>query len=684
MKLPTLRPGTQVVSRLRFTFLFIVAMVTIAAIIGSLQLFSLWKSQEKLLAESIPSLVQTEELARELTALLAITSQLGERQTSDGLRRLQENIGKRNAALRNAIASIPNTGSVAPIRREFETVQRQLEEAISQLISLRHENLHAQATLNKNVDDLRNIRTEIAGITEPLLTDAAIAVDSALDASSTDGSPQSSDSRSEIASAVSLLNALTELAFQINLSIDAAERLSLTTEAAQSTLSTKRLQFAFRTIAQLLLRLKDDENRRNLARKVKELRNSIFGPGGISQNLRELKKGRDRFLTEKEKQLDLTRTISAISTKFVTAAKRDIEETAISLDQSLLTTLAVLAATLIATFLVTGAVIYFVVERQINRRMARLTAAVRRIASGNTDHNVPVIGPDELGEMAKALEVFKANARELRRSNEELQKFAYVASHDLRSPLQAIRNLAEWTLEDAGDTLSAEGRSNLKMMLQRVERLSNLLTDLLEYAQAGRTDSNVTAIDVRKTVLDLAELVDPSGRFELKFSGNAQTVETYATPLRQILLNLINNATKHHDRDHGQIAVNVQKVGSRIQFAVTDDGPGIDPDYHDRVFGLFETLKSRDEIEGSGLGLAIIRKLVEYHGGTITVKSDPQRARGTTFTFDFPDMHEPAESQSAANPKPARRKPSEPDKIAVKARHPVSRILPKKSLLQGQ
>ena len=285
--------------------------------------------------------------------------------------------------------------------------------------------------------------------------------------------------------------------------------------------------------------------------------------------------------------------------------------------------------------------------------MARLTASVRQIARGKTDHKVSVSGPDELGEMAKALEIFKANARELQRSNDELQKFAYVASHDLRSPLQAIKNLAEWTLEDAGDTLSAEGRSNLTMMSRRVDRLSTLLSDLLEYAQAGHADSNVAVIDVQKTVKDIAELVDPSGRFELKITVNVRTVETHTTPLRQILLNLINNATKHHDRDHGEIAVDVQKVGSRLRFTVSDDGPGIDPDYHDRVFGLFETLKSRDEIEGSGLGLAIIRKLVEHHGGTITIASDPQVTRGTTFTFDFPDMHDRANLQPAANPKAA-------------------------------
>ena len=305
MNLPNMRPGTQVVSRLRFTFLFIVAMLTVAVTIGSIQLFSLWRSQENLLTESIPALIQTEELVRELTALLAITAQLGDRQTPDRLLRLQETIDEHNAALRNAIASIPNAGSVAPIREEFIAVQRRLEKAVTRLLSLRQEILPVRVALNENVDGLKDIRSEIADITEPLLIDAAIAVEHALDGSGEDPQAKPPEARTAIAAAVSLLNALNELVFQINLSIDGAEQLSLMTEAAQKSLATKRLQFEFRTIAQLILRLKDDERRQSLARTVRKLREIIFGSDGISQNLLDLETFRDRFQSAKERQLEL-------------------------------------------------------------------------------------------------------------------------------------------------------------------------------------------------------------------------------------------------------------------------------------------------------------------------------------------------------------------------------------------
>ena len=113
---------------------------------------------------------------------------------------------------------------------------------------------------------------------------------------------------------------------------------------------------------------------------------------------------------------------------------------------------------------------------------------------------------------------------------------------------------------------------------------------------------------------------------------------TYGTPLRQIILNLLGNSIKHHDRRDGEVAVELRPGGGRLSFTVRDDGPGIEKAYHDKIFHLFQTLKPRDEVEGSGLGLAIIRKSVEFYGGTVRVESDPTVGRGTSFIFDLPDM----------------------------------------------
>ena len=124
---------------------------------------------------------------------------------------------------------------------------------------------------------------------------------------------------------------------------------------------------------------------------------------------------------------------------------------------------------------------------------------------------------------------------------------------------------------------------------------------------------------------------------------------TYATPLRQILLNLISNGIKHHDQSKGQITVHTYLENDRIHMSVSDDSPGIPTPYQDRVFGLFETLKPRDEVEGSGLGLSIIRKSLKHHKGKIRIESDPDTTRRTSFLFDLPEMSaQSIELQTAA------------------------------------
>ena len=111
-------------------------------------------------------------------------------------------------------------------------------------------------------------------------------------------------------------------------------------------------------------------------------------------------------------------------------------------------------------------------------------------------------------------------------------------------------------------------------------------------------------------------------------------IRTHRTPMNVVLQNLVSNALKHHDRTEGCITLRVRKIDDIIEFRVTDDGPGIEPRFQDRVFTIFQTLKSRDDVESSGIGLAIVKKKVEIHGGRIWIESAPP-ARGTTFVFTW-------------------------------------------------
>jgi len=223
---------------------------------------------------------------------------------------------------------------------------------------------------------------------------------------------------------------------------------------------------------------------------------------------------------------------------------------------------------------------------------------------------------------------------ELARSNADLEEFAYVASHDLKAPLRAISHLVEWISEDIEVTASTETIDNLKLLRGRVVRLQSLLDGLLAYARIGKARVSYEQVDLNQVVRDIVAVLSPPAGFEVDCDGTLPLLRTHRTPILVVLQNLIANGIKHHDHNEGRITIAMKLVNGVAEFRVSDDGPGIEPRFHERIFVIFQTLSSRDELESSGIGLAIVKKRVEAHGGHIWVESAPP-ARGTTIVFTW-------------------------------------------------
>ncbi|MFT4763272.1 MAG: PAS domain S-box-containing protein [Oleispira sp.] len=223
---------------------------------------------------------------------------------------------------------------------------------------------------------------------------------------------------------------------------------------------------------------------------------------------------------------------------------------------------------------------------------------------------------------------------ELKRSNKDLNDFAYVASHDLKAPLRGIMQLASWIEEDVEDNASEETKSHLALLQSRTARLEKLLDDLLTYSRIGNHLGDIEQTDVRELVQTLFQLLDPPPEFELKLDDQLPIFNTLSTPLEVIFRNLIGNAIKHHDRPNGIISISAIECDSYYQFSIANDGPGIDPKHHEQIFEMFKTLRPRDEVEGSGMGLSIIKKMLDYHGQKISVSSSGER--GVSFSFSWP------------------------------------------------
>jgi PAS domain S-box-containing protein len=227
--------------------------------------------------------------------------------------------------------------------------------------------------------------------------------------------------------------------------------------------------------------------------------------------------------------------------------------------------------------------------------------------------------------------------RDLERSNADLEDFAYIASHDLKAPLRALGHLAEWISEDVQATAGPETLANLKLLRGRVARMQMLLDGLLTYSRVGRGKLPPEDVDVGAIVADIASLLGPPPGFSVVFEGPERSLHTHRAPLRTVLENLIGNALKHHDRCEGQIRVGMRRMKKAVEFTVADDGPGIAPRFHARIFQIFQTLASRDDVEASGIGLAIVKKQVGCHGGTVRLESNPP-ARGTVFIFTWREI----------------------------------------------
>ncbi len=241
---------------------------------------------------------------------------------------------------------------------------------------------------------------------------------------------------------------------------------------------------------------------------------------------------------------------------------------------------------------------------------------------------------------AKAIELERlANA--LERSNEELDQFAYVASHDLKAPLRGIANLAQWIEEDAGALLPNEPREHIRMLQGRVRRMEALINGILSYSRAGRVRSTPEEVDTGELVKEVIDMLSSDVSIHVEMQGSFPVVITERIPLQQVFLNLVSNAVKFTAayRGDGRVLVECTSVGNgQVSFRVSDNGPGIATEYHERIWAIFQTLEARDKVEGTGIGLSVVKKVVESRSGTVQLVSEA--GEGTTFSFTWPDHRE--------------------------------------------
>ncbi|MDY6802350.1 MAG: PAS domain S-box protein [Cyanobacteriota bacterium] len=282
-----------------------------------------------------------------------------------------------------------------------------------------------------------------------------------------------------------------------------------------------------------------------------------------------------------------------------------------------------------------GSLRWLEMKAQINVNLQGVTIGVCGTINDTTERKQT----EELLQ-ARAVELTRVNhlllrtTGQLKKRNQELDSFAYVTSHDLKAPLRAIANLSEWIEEDLDEALTEDTRYQMNLLRSRVHRMEGLINGLLQYSRIGRIKTEPERVDVNILLEDIIRYLEYPDEFTIEIEGEIPTLVTERVPLDQVFSNLISNSIKHHDRPDGRVKISGRDSGSFYEFTITDDGPGIEPKYHEKIFVIFQTLEARDKTENTGIGLSIVKKVVESRGGTISLES--QLGRGTSFRFTWP------------------------------------------------
>lgn len=244
---------------------------------------------------------------------------------------------------------------------------------------------------------------------------------------------------------------------------------------------------------------------------------------------------------------------------------------------------------------------------------------------------------------AKAIQMAELNAslnhtnQSLRQSNRELDQFAYITAHDLKAPLRAIASLSEWIEEDIHDSIPATTQAQMQLLRSRVYRMQALLDSLLEYARSGRRHAPIVPVDVHLLLSEIIGVLAPPATFAIEITSAMPTFNTRRQSLKQVFTHLIDNAIRHHPTEMGTVKISAIDLADRYEFTIADNGEGIEPEFQEKIYTIFQTLKARDIEENIGAGLAIVKKIVTAEGGEIQLES----AAGSGAIFRFTWLKQP-------------------------------------------
>ena len=321
--------------------------------------------------------------------------------------------------------------------------------------------------------------------------------------------------------------------------------------------------------------------------------------------------------------------------------------------------------------------VYYAFQLLVTRRLVRISRHFSNAISNAGKSTIATINyhvDDEIGDLVRA---FNEMARDLERTttsvdnlhkeiaerkrakkcqaqlvkkvdniNKELKEFASIVSHDLKAPLRGIKTLANWILSDCADNLDAQANEQMNLLLERVERMYNLIEGALQYSRAGRAEGKRVQVNLNSFIPEIINMVVPPENITVTIENELPVIECEEVHIMQVFQNLLSNAIKYMDKPQGWIKIGCVEHDGFWKFSVADNGPGIEEKHFERIFKIFQALPTSPDFEGTGVGLTVAKKIIELYDGKIWVESNP--GEGSTFFFTLPKSDAPQEVSTGA------------------------------------
>jgi len=640
-----------------FAAFFAVSLFSFAsALVGWIGLGFVREAQNTVLSQAYPGVRDAQVIARESSNLVLHMSSLFDARSLPRLETHVKEIGAREQRITALLAHFDNSALFGELRGQLQTRIADLSENVETLAKLSRQTILTRMAVDREVGELLTLSHRIIDGTHtiaPIAAERTIENAEALNLKMTDRNEWDRSNlplefESFLQRNMGDLQKITDLQFRSEVIRDQLTRLGGVNSTDQLRILRDETILNLRAVTNAIVRLEIAEVRETFAEPLTRLSGHMFEADNIFSRKEQILANRDAMDEIRTKADIAGQAIADLAERITIRTESAMNEQSSHVrvvagrTQVTMTSLAILA--FVASILIF--VIY--INNNILFRLQRLAASVSSLTGGDLSQAVPATGDDQITRLEEAVEAFRNNSirlreaenklvsrsEELERSNQDLQQFAYVTSHDLRAPLRAIGSLSEWIEEDLVAGNSKDAAENLSRLRSRVRRMELLLTGILQYARAGSQDSDNEWIPFAVTVRQIFEDLNNDERFGILIQTNVETVYTGSSFFHQVLGNMIANAIKHHDKPTGRVKVELVSDAHFNTLTISDDGPGIPENLRSKVFKMFQTLKPRDEVEASGIGLALVKRLVERRAGNL--KLTQSDAGGACFTIKWP------------------------------------------------